>query len=95
MSTEPVTLTLPAILDLKAARPLADQFLALRGGAVRVDASKVERLGALCLQVLLSAQITWAGDRQALTLKDPSPALEDQARCLGARGGAFRKGASS
>lgn len=50
---------LPAILDLKAAMPLVEGLLAQRGSDLTVDASRVERLGAQSLQILLSAVSTW------------------------------------
>jgi chemotaxis protein CheX len=95
MSTDPAIIALPAVLDLKAARPLASELLARRGGALCLDASRVERLGALCLQVLLSARLTWDADGKPLTLKDPSPVFEEQFRRFGAEAYAFERGASS
>ena len=59
---------LPAVLDIRAAGPLQAEILASRGQALTLDASAVERLGGLCLQVLLSARSTWAADGQALTV---------------------------
>ncbi|NHF73218.1 STAS domain-containing protein [Paracoccus xiamenensis] len=47
-------LTLPARLDLTAAKPLAREISALVGD-VELDASGVTHLGGLCLQVLLAA----------------------------------------
>jgi chemotaxis protein CheX len=49
---------LPDVLDLKAATPLTVEFLSMRGRPLDVDASRVERLGGQCLQVLLSAAKT-------------------------------------
>ena len=66
-------LVLPAILDLNAAAPLAAEFLALRGSPVAVDASGVERIGGLCLQVLLSVGVTWAVDNVPVRLAKSSP----------------------
>lgn len=54
---------LPEVLDLKAATPLTVEFLTLRGRPVHVDASNVQRLGGQCLQVLLSAAMTWKADK--------------------------------
>ena len=48
-------LTLPARLDLTAARPLARDLAALDGD-VALDASEVVHLGGLCLQILLAAR---------------------------------------
>ena len=47
---------LDSVLDLRAAAPLADEFKARRGADINIDASNVERLGAQCAQVLLSAE---------------------------------------
>jgi chemotaxis protein CheX len=68
-------LQLPAVLDVKAASALQQQFLDRRGTALQVDASRVERLGGLCLQVLLAAQAAWTADRQALVFENPSHEL--------------------
>ena len=76
--------TLPAVLDLKVAAPLQAELLAVRGGPVGIDASAVERLGGLCLQVLLSARSTWADDGQDLCFPEASAAFSDQWRAFGA-----------
>ena len=68
----PTEIRLHPVLDLKAAAPLRDEFLAARGTPVTVDAADVQRLGGLCVQVLLSARATWAADDQPLVLKHPS-----------------------
>lgn len=66
-------LLLPASLDFKAAAPLAASLLDRRGADVTLDAAAVHRLGGLCLQVLLSAQASWAEDARSLRVADPSP----------------------
>ena len=76
-------LELPEILDLKAVTPLALEFLARRGAELEVDASRVRRLGAQCLQVLLSAAMTWRADDVPLTFADPSPDFLDGLTLLG------------
>lgn len=70
--TAPRMITLPAVLDLAAAAPLADALRATRGGPVSLDASSVERLGGQCLQVLLSAATTWAEEGEAFSVSGPS-----------------------
>lgn len=70
-------ITLAADLDLNVAMPLRAELLALRGGPVSLDASQVDRLGALCLQVLLSAGRTWAEDGQPFAVAAASPAFTD------------------
>lgn len=76
-------LELAEILDLNAAAPLVTQFLARRGADLRVDASHVQRLGGQCLQVLLSAAMTWKHDETHLSFVDPSPDFIDGLANLG------------
>lgn len=75
---------LSPVLDLNAAAPLREQLLALRGGAVTLDGSAVERLGALCLQVLLAARKTWRDDGAEFRLTGASDALAEQLAAFGA-----------
>jgi chemotaxis protein CheX len=74
---------LPADLDLTAATPLAQEFLAVRGRDVDVDGSETRRIGGQCLQVLLSAEATWAADGAAFRLSAASPELQAQLLLLG------------
>ncbi len=80
--TGPVVL--PAVLDLRAAASLKTELLARRGGPLTLDASGVERLGGLSLQVLISAAKTWAADGQTLTVAPASEAFVEQCRVFGA-----------
>ena len=75
---------LPAVLDLQHAEPLRAELLALRGQSVTIDGSAVERLGGLCLQVLISAQQSWASDGQTLVIDRVSQAFADQWNAFGA-----------
>ena len=75
---------LVSVLDVRAADPLKTQLLSMRGRPVRVDPSCVERLGGLCLQVLLSAVQTWRSDGQSLTFINVSDALREQWQSFGA-----------
>ena len=75
---------LPAVLDLQYAEPLRAELLALRGQPVTIDGSAVERLGGLCLQVLISAQQSWASDGQTLVIDRVSQAFADQWNAFGA-----------
>ncbi len=79
---------------MKAAAALQQQFLARRGTAVRVDASRVERLGGLCLQVLLAAAAAWAADRQPLEYDTLSQELRSGLGVFGVKPDAltYRKG---
>ena len=79
------SVALPAVLDIRAAGPLKAELLALRGQPVTLDASAVQRLGGLCLQVLLSARATWAADAQDLTVTiGDETAFSDQWAAFGA-----------
>ena len=74
---------LPEILDLSAAGPLAAEFLSHRGEALRVDASRVERIGGQCLQVLLCAANTWKADAVPLAIVGASSGFTDGLARLG------------
>lgn len=76
-------ITLVANLDLTAAAPLEAALLELRGKPAHIQGQDVERLGAQCLQVLLSASQTWAADDQIFTVSDISPAFADGLKVLG------------
>ena len=76
-------LELPEILDLRAAAPLTAEFLAHRGRPLGVDASRVVRVGGLCLQVLLSAAITWKIDKKPFEFVNPSTEFSTGLALLG------------
>ncbi|WP_309629807.1 STAS domain-containing protein [Brevundimonas sp.] len=78
------SLSLPAVLDLAQAEALKAALLPMRGQSVVIDASRVERLGGLCLQVLISAQQTWASDGHSLKIDDVSREFADQWNAFGA-----------
>ena len=75
---------LPAVLDLHAAGSVQTELLARRGEPLALDASGVERLGGLSLQVLLSAARTWAADGHELIVSPVSDAFVEQCRAFGA-----------
>ena len=76
-------LTLPPRLDTASAPALADRLGDLRGGPVRIDASKVVFAGALGLQVLVSACQTWRKDRHEFEVLTPSDGFKMGAEILG------------
>jgi chemotaxis protein CheX len=80
----PAVLRLGQILDLNAASPLASELLALRGHDVDVDAAAVSRMGAQCLQVLLSARATWRDDGFAFAITGASAEFTAVLDILGA-----------
>jgi len=77
-------LTLGDSLDMTAAGPLHKELLGRRGKPVTLDASQVRRVGGQCLQVLLSAQATWAADGADFQIVDPSPEFSDGLALMGA-----------
>lgn len=83
-SSEEAVVRLAGVLDLNAAAPLARQLMEVRGRNVRVDASGVTRMGAQCLQVLLSARATWEDDGVAFALDAPSDEFAAVLALLGA-----------
>ncbi|MDQ0465541.1 chemotaxis protein CheX [Caulobacter ginsengisoli] len=81
--SETQTIALPETLDMRSAQSLRDQLAAARGAPATLDGSAVRRLGALGLQVLLSAERQWQADGQPLSLVDPSPDLRAGLKLLG------------
>ena len=76
-------LQLPEILDVTFAGPLAEQLLALRGSTLTIDATQVQRVGAQCVQVIMSAVSTWKADEVTLSVVDPSQEFRDALSLLG------------
>lgn len=76
-------IVLPETLDLAAARPLAEEFLARRGAPVVVDALGIQRPGAACLQVLLAAAAAWERDGVPFGFINCGPLLIEHVRFLG------------
>lgn len=76
-------LQLPEVLDMTAAAPLAQSLLSHRGSELSIDASKVQRVGAQCVQVLLAAAATWQADGKRISLLKPSAEFLEGGRLLG------------
>ncbi len=79
-----ITMTLPPVLDLAAAGPLQTALLGLRGKPATLDASEVQRMGGLCLQVLLAARAAWSTDGHGFRLTQPSPAFTEATQLMAA-----------
>jgi chemotaxis protein CheX len=77
------TLVLPADLDGVAAVSLYEALTASVGTDLFVDGSHVERIGGLCLQILLSAANSWKVDGGELGLANPSLDLIEGLELLG------------
>ena len=54
------------------ATALRDKLMALKGSDLAIDASAVERIGALCAQVLMAAAKTWEADKRSYTFAKAS-----------------------
>jgi chemotaxis protein CheX len=72
-----VNVQLEPVLDLGAAERLHARLMELRGQPLDIDASQVERLGGLCLQVLISARNTWQAEGHSAVIGQASTAFEE------------------
>ncbi len=77
------TLVLQPRLDISAADPLAQALRTRLGSDLTVDARDVTHLGAMCLQVLLSAAQTVRRAGHRFTLANASDRVLDQLRSMG------------
>lgn len=77
------SIQLEAKLDLRAAGALKDAILQNVGQDLSLDASEVNHIGALSLQVIRSAARTWAQSGQKLSFENASTDLADQLDLLG------------
>lgn len=70
-------LTLPETLDRKAAFELSKTLLEHRGSEIELDASGIQRLGAIGVEVLIAAQRLWHGEGIGFQIDNWSePALQ-------------------
>src|SRR6478736_3882178 len=76
-------LSLAAVIDLNEATALRDKLLGMRGSDVSIDASAVERVGALSAQVLMAAAKTWDQDKLAFTFTKVSDAFQKTMQLIG------------
>ncbi|MCR9124906.1 MAG: STAS domain-containing protein [Rhodobacteraceae bacterium] len=76
-------LDLPARLDSNAAEELASILQGLRHRPLVLDARAVDQAGALCLQLLVSAQRQWQADGETLSIESPSTRLTGTLGLLG------------
>jgi chemotaxis protein CheX len=77
------SISLAAVLDLNEASTLRTRLLALRGSNVVIDASGVERVGALCVQVIMAAAKTWNEDKLSFTFSKVSDAFQKTMQLIG------------
>jgi chemotaxis protein CheX len=76
-------LKLPAKMDVTGARALCETLLAKRGSPVTIDASSVEKAGALAIEVLLSGACQWAEDGLSFHIVAVSEAFSETCAGLG------------
>ncbi len=79
--TEP--LILQPKLDLPAAAPLAEELKSRLGGPVVIDAGQVTHIGALCLQVLLSAAKSLKAAGHGMSITNASDKVVEQLAQMG------------
>lgn len=82
-TASPQGLALGHRLDLSAATPLAAELQARHGQSLEIDASGVQHLGGLCLQVLLAAAASWRAAGQSLVIAPRSPAFDEALATFG------------
>tara|TARA_R110000737_G_scaffold269258_1_gene276583 strand:+ start:172 stop:498 length:327 start_codon:yes stop_codon:yes gene_type:complete len=79
--TEP--LVLQQKLDLPAAAPLAEELKARLDGDVVIDVGQVTQIGALCLQVLLSAATSLKAADHSMSLINVNDRVVEQLAQMG------------
>ncbi|ASW05522.1 MULTISPECIES: STAS domain-containing protein [unclassified Rhizobium] len=77
------TVSLAAVLDLNEASALRGTLMGLRGSNVAIDASGVERIGTLCVQVIMAAAKTWDEDKLSFTFSKVSDAFQKTMQVIG------------
>jgi chemotaxis protein CheX len=77
------SLSLAPVLDLNEASALHTQLMGLKGSNVVIDASAVERVGALCAQVLMAGARSWEEDKMSFTFGKASDAFMKTMQLIG------------
>ena len=76
-------LKLAAVLDLNEASELRTKLMAVRGNSLTIDASGVERVGAQCMQVLMSGAKTWEEDKLSFSIGQVSDVFLKTSQLIG------------
>jgi anti-anti-sigma regulatory factor len=76
-------LKLPATMDVARARSLFDDLSQRRGTSLTIDASDVQKVSALAIEVLMSAQLQWRSDGIALNVSNVPESVLDTCTGLG------------
>lgn len=77
-------LPLPETFDRKAVSAFARTLLDHRGADTVLDASGVQRMGALAVEMLISARKQWQADGKALSIRDASDPFVTSLEAVGA-----------
>ncbi|MDO9416087.1 STAS domain-containing protein [Pararhizobium sp.] len=77
------SLSLAPVLDLNEATLLHGKLMGVRGTNLTIDASAVERVGALCLQVLMAAAKCWEEDKVSFKFSKVSDAFTKTSQLVG------------
>lgn len=79
----PKELSLAKVLDLNEASALHAKLMTLRGSNLVIDASGVERAGALCVQVLIAAARSWEKEKLSFGFSKLSDSLAKTLQLIG------------
>lgn len=79
----PKSLSLAPVLDLNEASALHSKLMGLRGSNLVIDASAVERVGALCVQVLMAGAKSWDEDNHSFAFSKVSDAFTKTTQLIG------------
>lgn len=74
---------LPPLMTSGYAAELIGNLQTMRGRPIALDASSVQKAGALCLQVLLSARKTWKADGQPFCMTGVSEEMASRWQLFG------------
>lgn len=76
-------LVLDEMLNLAAARPLAEALASARGTDLALSVANVRHLGAQCGQLLLAGAKAWQADGHVFQIIDKTPEFDEGVRLLG------------
>lgn len=77
-------LPLPETFDRKAVSAFARTLLDHRGADAVLDASEVQRMGTLAVEMLISARKQWQMDGKTLSIRDASDPFLSAIEAVGA-----------
>lgn len=83
VGTDYCQITLDSKLASRAAPELYAQLSAHRSNTIVLDASKVEQVGVLSMQILVSAAKTWSEAGVDFEVVEPSTAFRESAETIG------------